>query len=71
MRHEAAEALGAIGDPSVINILTKFLNDNSAEVAQTCDLALKRIYWKENNTNGNPTTKYDSVGLILKFDIFY
>lgn len=64
MRHEAAEALGAIGDPSVINILKKFIYDNSVEVAQTCDLALKRIQWKENNVNGIPTTKYDSVGSI-------
>ena len=45
VRHEAGEALGAIGDPSVIEILEKYCKDDVSEVAETCQLALGRINW--------------------------
>lgn len=45
VRHEAAEALGAIGDPSVTEILKKYCEDDSREVAETCQLALQRLGW--------------------------
>ncbi|KAJ8461631.1 hypothetical protein OPV22_034557 [Ensete ventricosum] len=44
VRHEAAEALGAIGLDSVIPILEDSLtNDPAPEVQETCELALRRI----------------------------
>ncbi|XP_066262950.1 deoxyhypusine hydroxylase [Euwallacea similis] len=62
VRHEAAEALGAIGSPEMIQILQKFKNDQSVEVAETCELALERIKWVQNpdstNLSDNP---YHSV----------
>lgn len=37
--------MGAIGDPSVTDILEKFSNDLSQEVAETCQISLERIRW--------------------------
>lgn len=50
VRHEAAEALGAIGSENAVDVLKKYLNDSAVEVAQTCDLALKRIEWLKTST---------------------
>ncbi|KAL7641254.1 UNVERIFIED_CONTAM: hypothetical protein RMT77_008392 [Armadillidium vulgare] len=49
VRHEAGEALGAIGCPSAENILKRYCNDPVTEVAETCDLALCRIQWLKSN----------------------
>ena len=45
VRHEAGEALGAIGDTSVCDILHEFGSDSAREVAETCQIALDRIHW--------------------------
>lgn len=46
VRHEAAEALGAIGSPACLAQLERFAADSCQEVAETCQLALGRIgYW--------------------------
>jgi len=45
VRHEAGEALGAIGDDSVLDILEKYSKDEVVEVAETCQLALRRIQY--------------------------
>lgn len=61
VRHEAGEALGAIGDPKVIDLLKLYLKDECSEVAETCELALKRLEWlKDNKDDSN--SAYDSVG---------
>lgn len=69
VRHEAAEALGAIGDADdgniVIKTLKEFLNDSAHEVSQTCELALQRINWKKNSNHElEIQSPYDSVGNI-------
>eukprot|EP00898_Chlorokybus_atmophyticus_P002251 jgi/Chlat1/3026/Chrsp201S03278 len=43
VRHEAGEALGAIGTPQCIGPLKEGACDALAEVAETCQLALRRI----------------------------
>ncbi|KAH0560384.1 deoxyhypusine hydroxylase [Cotesia glomerata] len=48
VRHEAGEALGAIGDESVIPILEEYSKDPVIEVAETCQLALNRLKWLKN-----------------------
>jgi len=60
VRHEAGEALGAIGEKSVIDILKKYAKDESPEVAETCELAYQRIEWvhREGKDTNSP---YDSV----------
>ncbi|KAJ1353166.1 Dohh-1p, partial [Parelaphostrongylus tenuis] len=45
VRHEAAEALGAIGDSSAETILLEHRKDPCQEVAETCELALRRLQW--------------------------
>lgn len=52
VRHEAAEAMGAIGDEKSLAILEHYYkNDESLEIRQTCELALERIRW-ENSEQG-------------------
>nr|NVI76144.1 nero [Cucujiformia] len=48
VRHEAAEALGAIGSEVSLSLLEKYKNDEVREVAETCELALNRIAWCSN-----------------------
>ncbi|GIZ04651.1 deoxyhypusine hydroxylase [Caerostris extrusa] len=43
VRHEAAEALAAIGDKRSLPLLKKYLNDSSIEVAETCQLAVRKM----------------------------
>ena len=64
VRHEAAEALGAIGSQNVVEILLKFAKDPVIEVAETCELALERIRWLQNqksNTANEEKSPYSSV----------
>lgn len=61
VRHEAGEALGAIGNPEVVDILKVYCEDECPEVAETCILALKRIEWVQKNKTGT-NSAYDSVG---------
>ena len=56
VRHEAGEALGAIGNPDVIPILEKFSKDSVIEVSETCELALERIKWMQD-----PNSKHEKL----------
>ena len=49
VRHEAGEALGAIGKSTseVKQALTKYAKDPNPDVAETCELALGRLEWLE------------------------
>nr|NVI76156.1 nero [Cucujiformia] len=49
VRHEAAEALGAIGSEAALPYLQKYKNDRVTEVSETCELALDRINWLKNS----------------------
>ena len=40
VRHEAAEALGAIGDKIAISTLREFVDDESIVVAESCEVAI-------------------------------
>uniref|UniRef100_A0A0B6ZUL7 Deoxyhypusine hydroxylase n=1 Tax=Arion vulgaris TaxID=1028688 RepID=A0A0B6ZUL7_9EUPU len=64
VRHEAGEALGAIGDDSCYEILKQYLHDPVIEVAETCELALGRLQWltgKAKVETELPTNPYCSV----------
>nr|NVI76177.1 nero [Cucujiformia] len=62
VRHEAAEALGAIGSRDSIKILEIYRHDPVIEVAETCELALERIKWIQNSDNvNNSQNPYNSV----------
>ncbi len=52
-RHEAAEALGAIGDTGSLGVLREY-RDREGEVVvvrETCEIAVARIEW-ENSEEG-------------------
>ncbi|KAG8230836.1 hypothetical protein J437_LFUL010233 [Ladona fulva] len=64
VRHEAGEALGAIGSEEVIEVLKEYANDKTPEVAETCQLALSRIQWLSNQkkeSEGLPENPFASV----------
>lgn len=48
VRHEAGEALGAIGTPDCLEPLRQHEHDAVLEVAETCQLALQRIKFFES-----------------------
>lgn len=45
VRHEAAEAMGAIGDRSVKHVLETHMDDPNPEVAESCEVALDLLNW--------------------------
>ncbi|KAG6450367.1 deoxyhypusine hydroxylase [Manduca sexta] len=63
VRHEAGEALGAIGDPNLREILEKYQHDPAIEVAETCQIALQRLDWVANDSSKENLSKslYSSV----------
>ncbi|XP_055609507.1 deoxyhypusine hydroxylase-like [Uranotaenia lowii] len=73
VRHEAAEALGAIGAAEVEDILTKYAKDPVVEVAETCEIALGRIRWLKQKENGfvdnNPYASVDPTPPALSTDV--
>lgn len=46
VRHEAAEALGALCHTESLDLLRHYLNDSAEEVRQTCEIAIARIEWE-------------------------
>ena len=54
VRHEAAEALGALGDKESLPLLEKyFKEDPLLEIRQTCELAIERIHWENSEKAKN------------------
>ncbi|XP_051033262.1 deoxyhypusine hydroxylase [Phodopus roborovskii] len=49
VRHEAGEALGAIGNPEVLDLLKQYSTDPVVEVAETCQLAVGRLEWLQQH----------------------
>lgn len=50
VRHEAAEALGALGDRDCLQLLKERRDDATEppEVSQTCELSVERIEWEHS-----------------------
>ncbi|XP_021347942.1 deoxyhypusine hydroxylase-like [Mizuhopecten yessoensis] len=64
VRHEAGEALGAIGCSECIEVLQQYAKDPVIEVAETCQLALERLEWlnsERSKTEKLSTNPYSSV----------
>ncbi|NXL52150.1 DOHH hydroxylase, partial [Podilymbus podiceps] len=61
VRHEAGEALGAIGNPEVLDVLKRYSEDPIIEVAETCQLAVRRLEWLQENKQEPGTSPYLSV----------
>lgn len=52
VRHEAGEALAAIGSASSASVLQEFTTDPRPEVADTCKLGVDRIQWLHSADRG-------------------
>jgi deoxyhypusine monooxygenase len=66
VRHEAAEALGALGDTESLPLLEKYFTDPSEilEIKQTCELAIERIKWENSKSSKEEVLQkslYESV----------
>ena len=48
VRHEAAEALAAIADPQVLPLLREYMSDPVQEVANTCEIAVRKLEWQQS-----------------------
>lgn len=46
VRHESAEALGAIGDVTYLSLLNKYSSHEVPEIAETCQIAKNLIEWR-------------------------
>lgn len=56
-----AEALGAIGKSGVVPTLKEYADDETTSVAETCQLALRRIEWVASGNCGEKDTFFGSV----------
>lgn len=68
-RHEAAEALGALGFEESLGLL-RALRDDSGEVVvvrETCDIAVERIEWEHSEARKVEMLKMRYVLLSLLF----
>jgi len=63
VRHEAAEALAAIGSRESLAVLEEFMHDSAQEVSETCRIAVERMKWLESQTESkdNQDQPYESV----------
>ena len=52
VRHEAAEALGAIGNLTAQPILERYLSDSCIEVSESCEVALDLLDWVAKSSMG-------------------
>ncbi|XP_062608322.1 deoxyhypusine hydroxylase-like [Saccostrea cucullata] len=74
VRHEAGEALGAIGAQESLGILKEYQNDPVIEVAETCQLALQRLNWlndqqEEKDLLPNPYKSVDPAPSTSKMEV--
>ena len=63
-RHEAAEAMGAIGGEGVVEVLREFLGDMVEVVRETVEIAVARIEWiGRQQKEGEKTKKSDFASI--------
>lgn len=61
VRHEAGEAIAAIGDVTTIPFLETYMDDPQEEVAETCQLAVKQLREHKKKQNVVGVSKAGSV----------
>jgi deoxyhypusine monooxygenase len=76
VRHEAAEALAAIADPQVLPLLREYMSDPVQEVANTCEIAVRKLEWQQSmeskeespKLSANPYASVDPAPPSLETD---
>ena len=48
VRHEAAEALGAIGDRTAMDTLARFVDDPEPVISESCEVAIDLLEWVQS-----------------------
>ena len=48
VRHEAAEALGAIGDRNAMDTLARFVDDPEPVISESCEVAIDLLEWVQS-----------------------
>ena len=71
VRHEAGEAMAAIGNLNACDVLEKFVSDPAPEVAETCQLSLAKLDWSMDKDGGlfednNPYRSVDPAPPYVK-----
>ena len=63
-RHEAAEALGALGNAEDLELLTKFRDREGEEVVvkETCEIDIERIEWENSKAGQVEELRQRQVG---------
>ena len=57
VRHEAAEAMGAISSVKSISTLKEFLDNEKREVRETCEIVLVKVEW-DDSEKGKAETNF-------------
>lgn len=68
VRHECAEALGAIGRESSIQVLKDFCSHPAREISETCQIAIDLINWKNSPENQTSSNRIGTSGDYLSHD---
>lgn len=70
-RHEAAEALGALGDDGSLEILRRMRDDTGEMevVRETCEIAVERIEWEHSGKRHSEKLKNRFAGLLIYREI--
>ena len=65
-RHEAAEALGALGDQSSLEVMQQIKDDEKEPVVvrETCDIAVDRLRWASSDAQARETLKHSDFTSI-------
>lgn len=66
VRHESAEALGALGDESSLSIMRQMRDDpeEAVVVRETCDIAIDRIQWQMSEKGKSESLKKSDFSSI-------
>jgi len=48
VRHEAAEALGAIGNTTAMSTLELFIDDDQPVISESCEVAIDFLNWVQS-----------------------
>lgn len=70
-RHEAAEALGALGDEGSLEILSRMRDDAGEKevVRETCEIAVERIEWEHSGKRHSEKLKNRFANLLIYREI--
>jgi len=64
VRHECAEALGAIGNLASLVVLEKFSHDVHPEVSETCRIAVDYVQWTQSQEKGTNVEDQNNVNQL-------